>query len=152
LIIYRFFMVRLSRLKLDDKVLNKLSILLFEVVGKTNDSNKFSGIMRDLLSSSERIMLAKRIAIIYLLLKKIDYLTICDVIKVSPSTVAKFSLLLEKSEEVTQTFSSILRQEKVLNFVEGIFNDLFAPGTIGVNWSNAWRRKNVFERKQTQGI
>lgn len=145
-------MVRLSRLKLEDKVLNKLSVLLFEVIGKTNDQNKFSAIMRDLLSPSERIMLAKRIAIIYLLLKKVDYLTICDVVKVSPSTVAKFSLLLEKSEEVSQTFSSILRQEKILNFVEGIFNDLFAPGTMGVNWSNAWRRKNEFERKQNQGI
>ncbi len=145
-------MVRNSRFKLDENVLEKLFDLFFEVVGKKADKDEFRKVIIDLLSSAERIMLAKRIAIIYLLLKKIEYYNICEVFKVSPSTVAKFSILMEKSEGIVPTFRYLVKKEKIGLFLKELFNDFYAPGVPGVNWKAAWQRKRDLQRKKTYGI
>lgn len=145
-------MVRNSRFKLDENVLEKLFDLFFEVVGKKANKGEFRKVIVDLLSPAERIMLAKRIAIIYLLLKKIDYYNICKVLKVSPSTVAKFSLLMERSEGVVPTFKTIVKREKIGEFLEELFNDLYGPGVPGINWKAAWERKRNLEKRKAFGI
>lgn len=145
-------MVRNSRFKLNDKILEKLFDLFFEVVGKKADKGEFRKTIIDLLSAAERIMIAKRLAIIYLLLKKIDYYNICQVLKVSPSTVAKFSFLMEKSEGIVPTFKSIVKKEKVGEFLEELFNTLYAPGVPGINWKAAWQRKIDLKRRKTYGF
>jgi uncharacterized protein YerC len=145
-------MTRVSRYKLKDEVLDKLFYLFFEIVGKKNDINEFKNIISDLLSPTERIMIAKRITIIYLLLKNIDYLTIVDVIKVSPSTIAKFHLLMEKSTGIVPAFNKIIKNEKIVEFLEELYLDLRGPGKYGVNWSAAWQNKIDFERRKRRGI
>lgn len=145
-------MARISRFKLEDHILEKLFTLFFEVVGKKGYKEEFQKTIADLLSPVERIMIAKRIAIVYLIMKKIDYATICRNLKVSPSTVAKFRLLMEKSEGVIPTLNSLLRNEKIADFLEEWLIDLHAPGTYGANWSIAWQRKKEFQRRKSQGI
>jgi len=145
-------MTRVSRYKLKDEVLDKLFYLFFEIVGKKNDINEFKNIISDLLSPTERIMIAKRITIIYLLLKNIDYLTIVDVIKVSPSTIAKFHLLMEKSTGIVPAFNKIIKNEKIVEFLEELYLDLRGPGKYCVNWSAAWQNKIDFERRKRRGI
>lgn len=145
-------MVRNSRFQLDDDILEKLFNLFFEVVGKKSDKDEFREVMIDLLSPAERIMISKRIAIIYLLLKKIDYYNICEVLKVSAATVAKFSLLMEKSRGIVPTFKSIVNKEKVGEFLEELFNTLYAPGVYGINWKAAWERKRNLQKRKTFGM
>ena len=145
-------MVRNSRFVLSDNLLEKLFDLFFEVVGNKSSKDEFKKIFIDLLTPAERIMLAKRVAIIYLLLKKIEYDNICDRLKVSPTTVAKYSLLMEKSEGIVPTFKQIVKVDKINIFLEEIFNSIFAPGKIGVNWKIAWENKINLEKKITYGI
>lgn len=145
-------MVRNSRFQLDDNILEKLFNLFFEVVGKKSDKDEFREVMIDLLSPAERIMISKRIAIIYLLLKKIDYYNICEVLKVSAATVAKFSLLMEKSQGIVPTFKTIVTKEKVGEFLEDLFNTLYAPGVPGINWKAAWERKRDLQRRKIYGM
>lgn len=145
-------MVRNSRIQLPDSILEKLFELFFTVVGNKSNKDEFRKTVVDLLTPAERIMLAKRVAIIYLLLKKIDYYNICKVLKVSPTTVAKFRLLMEKSEGVVPTFKRILKVEKVGLVLEEIFNAFFAPGVPGVNWKAAWERKINLEKRKSYGI
>jgi len=145
-------MARISRFPLNEKVLTKLFDLFFEIVGNKNNKQEFLDTIYDLLSPVERIMITKRIAIIYLLLKKIDYITICDVLKVSPSTVAKFNLLMEKSNGIVPTFKEILKSENVKEFFEDLLLTLFGPGTPGVDWKAAWKHKLDFERQKETGI
>lgn len=142
----------MSKFKLEERVTQKLFGLFFEIVGKKKNKEEFNRTICELLSPVERLMVAKRIAIIYLLLKGIDHRTICYVLKVSSATVSKYLLLMEKSEGVIPTFKAILKNEKIFNTLEELFNSLFAPGTYGVNWSAAWRRKFEIERKKSQGI
>lgn len=145
-------MVRNSKFQLKDEVLEKLFGLFFEVVGKKGSKDEFRKTMNDLLSPAERVMISKRIAIIYLLLKGIDYYNICHVLKVSTATVAKFRILMERSEGVIPTFERIIRIEKVGDFLEELFNTLYGPGTPGVDWKAAWRDKIRLERKKEYGI
>lgn len=69
-------------------------------------------------------MIAKRVAIIYLLLKNINQRTICQVLKVSSGTVAKYSLILEKSQGVAPAFLRLMRNERLINFLEEVFDTL----------------------------
>ena len=65
-------MTRISKHELTDEVLEKLFTLFFEIVGKKQRKDEFQKVINDLLTPVERIMIAKRIAIVYLLLKSID--------------------------------------------------------------------------------
>lgn len=145
-------MARISRFKLSDQTLDKLFSLFFEIVGKKQNKEEFKKTIIDLLSPVERIMIAKRVAIIYLLMKQIDQRTICQVLKVSSGTVAKFSLLMEKSEGIVPTFRRLLKSEKLVEFFEDIFNSFFAPGVPGVNWKAAWERKIARDQKKVRGM
>lgn len=142
----------ISRFKVKDLVLEKLFKLFFEVVGNTHNINEFELVLSDILSPVERIMIAKRIAIIYLLTKKIDYIIICDVLKVSPSTVAKFSFLSEKSQGVIPILKRIVSSEKIGQFLEEFLLTILGPGVPGVNWRDAWRDKLDLERRKETGI
>ena len=59
-------MARISKYKLRDDVLEKLFGLFFEIIGNQDDKNEFNEIINGVFSYNERIMFAKRIAIIYL--------------------------------------------------------------------------------------
>lgn len=145
-------MVRLSRFKLSNQQLEKLFSLFFEVVGKNKTKNEFQKIITDILSPAERVMIAKRIAIMYLLMKDVDHRTICYVLKVSTATVAKFAVLMEKSVGVIPLFKKMLTNEKIIELFQEIFNSFFAPGVPGINWKAAWERKIALERKKALGM
>lgn len=145
-------MARISRYPLSEEKLKKLFDLFFEIVGKKEDQEEFRKVIIDLLSPVERIMIAKRIAIIYLLLKKIEHRNICNVLKVSSATVAKFSLLMEQSQGIVPSFKTMLRNEKISGFLKDIYNTIYSPGVYGINWKSAWERKIERDKEKTFGI
>lgn len=145
-------MVQISRRKLDARVYQKIFSLFFEVVGKRQNRRNFEEVIRDLLSRTERMMIAKRIAIIYLLMKDIDTNTICKILKVTRATVAKFKFVIESNEQANPAFKKILRNERIADLFVDIFDELFAPGVPGVNWKSAWQRRIDRERKKQTGI
>ncbi len=132
--------------------MEKILLLLFETLGKRSDKDEFFGIINDLLSPTEKVMVAKRIAIIYLLMKNVNYSNICNVLKVSPSTVNKFHYIKSQSKGIVKSLRSMVRNEKIAYFLEDLWLEFRGPGTYGVNWSSAWKQKFELQRKKTQGI
>ncbi|MBI5127157.1 hypothetical protein HZA76_01750 [Candidatus Roizmanbacteria bacterium] len=143
-------MTRISRFPVDDKVLEKLYLLMFEVVSSMDEEEEFSKIINELLSPTEKIMIAKRIAIIYLLMKKINYTNISDVLKVSSETIAKFKMIMIKNGEIKKVLGGIVGVEKVKNFFEELLTS--EPGTYGVDWKLAWKKKIEIQRRKVRGI
>jgi len=142
----------ISRFIVRDEILEKLFKLFFEVVGNADNRNEFELVLSDILSSVERIMIAKRIAIIYLLMKNIDYLTICHVLKVSLSTVAKYSILSEKSQGVIPILKKIVKDEKTGQFLEETLLTLYGlerPELIGVKLGEI---NLILKEKRKQGF
>ncbi|KKQ24178.1 MAG: hypothetical protein US40_C0002G0009 [Candidatus Roizmanbacteria bacterium GW2011_GWC2_37_13] len=145
-------MTRISRFPVEDAVLEKLYYLMFEVVNCMDEEEEFSSIINELLSPTERIMIAKRVAIIYLLMKKIDYSNISDVLKVSSTTIAKFHSIMLKGKAIKNALKGIVGNEKVKDFLEKLYLDLRGPGTYGVNWKSAWRQKIDYEKRKARGF
>lgn len=141
-----------SKNKVEEGVLSKLFDLFFEVIGKKNNRDDFESILQGILSSTEKIMIAKRLAIYYLLIKNIDYTIICATLKVSAATVYKFKFILENNTRIASSFEKIILNEKILNFLEEIYLSIRGPGIPGVNWSDAWKHVRRFERKKARGI
>ena len=134
-------MIRISYLKIKEQDYEKIFSIFYKVLGETENKDEFNKIMFDLLTPAERVMIIKRIAIIYLLLKEIDYRMICKALKVSNTTVNKYKLSMEKSEGIVPVLKNLIKQEKIWLFFEEIFSQIFYPGRPGINWKAAWELK-----------
>jgi len=145
-------MVRISYIQIKPQDYEKIFSVFYKVLGETDDKDEFSRILFDLLTPAERIMIIKRIAIIYLLLKEIDYRMICKALKVSNTTVNKYKLSMERSEGIVPALKNMVKQEKVWLFFEEIFSQIFYPGRPGINWKAAWEMKLALERKKERGL
>ncbi len=145
-------MIRISYLKIRREDYKKIFSIFYKVLGETENKDEFNRILFDLLTPTERIMLIKRIAIIFLLLKDVDYRMICKVLKVSNTTVNKYKLLIEKSEGIVPALRNMVEQEKIWLFFEEIFSQIFYPGRIGINWKGAWKTKIALRQKKERGL
>lgn len=145
-------MVRLSKRQLDKYVQQRLYELLFEMFSIKRSEKDFKNFFMSLFSSNERIMLIKRIGLIYLLIKGVTTSNICDILKISPSTLSKYSLILDKNKNAYDYFGKVVKKVKLVNILEEVINTLYGPGTPGVNWSDAWKTKNRILKRKEIGI
>ena len=145
-------MVQISKRKLPEEILSKLFLLFFEIVGNKDDKNEFSIIIDDLFSKTEQIMIIKRLAIIYLLLKNIDQRTIANTIKVSPSTVSKFALIAQESKGIVPFFKGIMTADRIKNFFEDLFYAIYSPTRYGTDWKTGYKLEFERQRKRERGI
>src|SRR3989339_746369 len=136
-------MVNLSKKYIDEKKLVKINQLMFEILNKADDKDSFLSIIKDILSPPEQLMVAKRIAIIYLLLKGVDHTTIAEYLKSSRATVAKFSLLFyDKETKLVGIIGELLNNESINHFFEDLFADIFiSPGLKIGHWQMHWDHK-----------
>lgn len=145
-------MTRISRRPVKDRIMQRILQLFFEAVGKKSKQEDFLAVMHDLLSPTERVMIAKRVTIIFLLMKKIDYQTISDVVKVSAATVAKFQIIMENSKGIVKALQLMLLNDNLVNLFDEIMLAFKGPGMHGTDWGSAWRRKNELERRKAEGL
>lgn len=145
-------MVRISRYRVSDKVYDNMLTLLFHVVGERRNKEEFLRTIFDLLTQAERLVISKRILLMYLIMKKIDYREICQVLKVSNNTISRYRPIVEKSEGIVPLLKEILTRERIGDFIEELIVEFFPPGRYGTNWKAAWDLKIKVERKKITGI
>jgi len=147
-------MVNISKKKLSSETLEKIFRLFLEVMSRSLDSGEFLECANEIFSPSEKIMMAKRITIIYLLVKGIDQLTVADVLKVSTATVAKFAMLNFKQESrLIELMKSMMKKEKVLNFLEDLVTDLFIqPGIKMGHHKLYWEHQRKKQMREQTGF
>ncbi len=143
-------MVHLSRFPVDNRKLIKVFNLLFTIINSTNDQNEFLFLIKDIISPSEQIMIAKRIAIVYLLMKGVNSRDIVEYLKVSKSTISKFSLLFYKKDTaLISTIKQLLKKENISNFFDDLISDLFTqPGIKIGHWQRYWEHKKRQEERK----
>lgn len=143
-------MTRISKKYIKEEIIMKLYRLFFEVFSRSNNQEGFLSLINDLLSSTEKIMIAKRIGIIYLLIKKVDYRTIAETLKVSTATVLFYSVIFqEKQTKMVNTIKQMLKQEKVLNFLDDLFADIFIQPEIYIgHHQRKWEHKKRQEERK----
>ena len=106
---------------------------LWDAVSKIKSQNEIQEFLNDLLSPTERTMLAKRLAIAVLLMKKYNYEAIMDLLKVSSSTISKVALTLNYNAGYKKAINKVALTEATREFwedVEKLFYRFSAPGRV----------------------
>ena len=145
-------MVRMSKYKVDESVVNKMSELVFELLGRANNKEKFILTLQEVLSPVERLMIGKRILLMYMIFIGVDYDIIIDVVKVSRATIAKFAFLLDRSIQIKQSLSFLSSKVKLHTMFDQLLNSVFEPGASFGNWKNSWKIKRRIQEQNRQGF
>jgi len=100
-------MTQVSKRLLAKQMEEKVYETFWETISKLNKKKETDLFFSDLFTKAERVNFVKRLSISILLYKSYDWRQICDLLKVSPNTVAKiysklqgqgFKLFFEKVE------------------------------------------------------
>lgn len=92
-------MPKISRLPLRTDVWDRIFVLFVSTLADQKDKNKLSKFIDDFFSPTEKIMFAKRLAAAVLLAKNHDYQSVHEILRMSPSTIAKLSLKIKYGGE-----------------------------------------------------
>ena len=87
-------MPHISKRKPDAKTVADLENYLLSIMNKAGSKTRLR-IFGELLTETEKIMLAKRLAIIFLVRKGLSPYKISELLKISPSTVERFEKSIE---------------------------------------------------------
>ncbi|MCK5286097.1 MAG: helix-turn-helix domain-containing protein [Candidatus Pacebacteria bacterium] len=112
-------MARVSKEKLKKNVLDQINFGLIDTITRLESNNSTKNFVNDLLGDSEKIVLAKRLAIIFMLQENISWYKISKALKVSPATVKRIAIDidLEKYKDIIE----IIKQKKNrVTFWEGL--------------------------------
>ena len=88
-------MPHVSGKELDPILLERLFGKLLEILGQAQNRRNLSLVANELFTATEKVMLAKRIAIVLMLASNTPQHRVVYILKVSPTTVAKISLGIE---------------------------------------------------------
>lgn len=113
-------MPHISRIKLDKKTENKLIKTLELVFTKITREEEMRGFLLSLLTPTERLMLAKRLAIIILLREGVPESRVATTLHVTRITVSRMQLFLEARGQGYEIALKILKKEKLIQELKTI--------------------------------
>jgi len=126
-------MPQVSKRKVNQDIETKMYETLWQAISNLKSASDIQTFLDDLLSPTEKTMLAKRLAIAALLLRKYDYQAIMDLLKVSSATVSKVVLTLNLKNGYKIAINKIARSEATREFWKDIENLVFrmsSPGKV----------------------
>lgn len=123
-------MTQLSRYPVSKKVYDLIFDNFCWLIASLNKQQDVEIFIRDFLTKTEKLMLAKRIMIALLIEQGYSYDDIMQILKVSPSTIAKIQQLLESSQGYKIALMKLNRKQEMKIFWQEIKKILltFAKG------------------------
>ncbi len=103
-------MARVSKEKLKKKVLEQINSRLIDTISKLETNSSTKNFINDLLGEEEKIVLAKRLAIIFMLQENISWYRITKLLKVSSTTVKRIALSIDSGKY--ENILKIVKQKK----------------------------------------
>lgn len=146
-------MTQVSRRYLNPKVEQQIFDTFIASFASLSSPDKAASFLYDLLSPVEQIMLGKRLAIAYMLMKNHPQRRVADTLKVSQSTVAKVNANLKTGSGYRTIISHMLKKEAIVAF----FNDLdekldhLLPPR-GADWSTHYKNSAIEHAKNRKAF
>jgi len=110
-------MAQVSKYRIPSKVYERIFEIFLKSLAEIKSKNEAEAFIKDFLTPTERIMLAKRLAIAFLLEKDYDFRTISMILRVSTSTVGRVNLARKYgSKGYQKVIKKILQEEKLTKF------------------------------------
>lgn len=144
-------MTQVSKRWLSKEIENRIFEIFWQSLAYCSTKETVASFLEDLLTPTEKIMLAKRVSIAFLLLKGYDYKSINDTLKVSDPTIWTVNLWLKtRGKGYRMILEKIIKSEKMEKFwqdVEKHIQDVLPPRP-GTNWAEVRRRQ--WEKRKIQ--
>lgn len=132
-------MTQVSRYPISTKVADRIFEVFLKTLVEIKSDKEADQFISDLLTPTEKIMLAKRLAIALLLEKGYDYRTIQKTIRVSAPTITSVNTALKYgSEGYKRLVVKIIREEKLINFFEDTVEKLLSIPSELEKGSGPW--------------
>ena len=146
-------MAQISKRYLNPKVEQQIFDTFVESFSSLSSVQKVTDFLYDLLSPVEQLMLGKRLAIAYMLMKGHPQRSVADTLKVSQSTVTKVNASLKTGTGYRAIISHMLQKEKVIEFFDKLeekIDHLLPPK--GANWSEHYKRTQIARLKNKKSF
>lgn len=145
-------MTQVSKYPISSKVYEKILEIFFKSLSEIKMNDESRQFIKDFLTPTEQIMLAKRLAVAFLLEKDYDFRTITRILRVSLTTVARVNLMRKYGGQGYQNMiKKILTEEQVKNFLLKIGQVLSGEMGKGGKGSGMWRYLNQELEKKRRG-
>lgn len=144
-------MTQVSRRPLDKEVYNRIFEIFVATFIEVNNKEKAEKFLKEIFSDTEQIMIAKRLAIAFLLTKKYSFEAINKMLKVSVGTICHINAAVKKEKSA---YSTILKdvEKKIsdnsgntFSYLLGVIETLLPPRR-GTNWKE--ERKKQYKKLQ----
>lgn len=133
-------MPQVSKYPLREQVYNRIFELLLKVIRDSFSKKQAEELLNDLLTPTEKIMLAKRLSIAVLLLKDYSYESIQAILRVSRPTIADVNRSLKYGGKGYKKFAKrILKEEKMAKFWEKVEDLVLGAISQGGKGTGSWR-------------
>ena len=112
-------MPHISKFKCDEKAFAKIHKNFFEFISSGRNKIETQKIMSELLTRTEIIMLAKRLALVQMTAKDESWDEIIRTLKISPSTISRMSFSVENGKYKTIT-NKLKRESGLSGFIDAL--------------------------------
>lgn len=144
-------MAQISKRFLNKKIEARILDLFWTSLSSLSTKEKVALFLDDLLTPTEKLMLSKRLAIAFMLMKNYDYSVINDRLKVSDTTIWNVKTILAlRGEGCKMGIEQIMSKEKWEKFWQDLDNffQKVLPPRYGTDWKEARRKQWAKQRLQ----
>jgi len=136
-------MPQVSNYPISKEVADRIFDVFIKTLVMVKNKNEADDFADDLFSPTEKIMLAKRIAIAFLLIKGYQYREIRTILKVSLTTIGSVSLSLKYGKGgYVRIINRIAKEEKLEEFFKNITEKLLSVPAASGKGGAVWRYLN----------
>lgn len=133
-------MTQVSKYPVSEKIIERIFEIFLGTFVKINNKEEADQFISDFFTPTEKIMLAKRLAIAFLLEKNYDYRTIRQILKVSGTTIASVNTARQYGSKGYKTIiNKIIREEKLVNLLEETISNLLSFPSKAGKGQGVWR-------------
>jgi len=144
-------MVQVSKREPSGKVKSQLREVFWQAIIKVTSAVDAERFIDDLLTETEKVMLAKRLAIVLLLERGYDYRKIRDVLKVSTSTIMTASNRLKQRRTGFRQLNQKLERDKKTKALLTKIGDIIEEMTVrpySPRWTEIKRKQQYRNRNK----
>jgi len=143
-------MTQVSRIPISKSIYERIFNIFTKTIASCKRKDQVALFLREFLTPTEQIMLAKRLSIAFLLLKNYNYLEISSILRVSTCTVRNVSVNLKNNRNLVSKIEKIMEDEKVEKFLEDVGEKVAKIFATSGSKSGAWKHleKELGNRKK----
>ena len=146
-------MAQVSKYPVRKDVYNEIFEVFLETIANLDTKKKVAVFFEEFLTPTERIMLAKRLAIGLFISKGYNYQEISDLLRVSTSTIADYAIVYKYKNGYKEVVNQILKSKQIERFLLSLGEKIASIGAMGGSKSGGWiYLRNELKKKRSNKV